>query len=829
MNPKYTNEASPHGDPPILPLLQGVQRSGHGWKALCPAHGDTNPSLSITLAESGNTLLHCFAGCATEDVVHAVGAEMSILMAGAGGPAPSAARNDKGWSRYQDAAEFVARRLNGTVEDIHQYHGIDGLMRFVSVRIRTPKDKTFRVLHERDGRWHFGDPDRLLPLYRLPRLLPSPTVLIVEGERCVDAAAQHGIIATTSSHGANSAAKTDWLQLENKLVTIWPDNDQPGRDYAGEVVHLLRRVNPEIRIRLVVADGLPEGGDIIDWLKLKADAGMSSEAITTELTALLNAAVPWPDGDSTYSTYSTGPTSTFAPWPAPRPLPKSTPPPPFPINEAFPPACQLFRDYVQAVAHSYQVPLDLAVLLALAAFALALAKTIEVVAQGDWKEVLSIYVLVLLPSGERKSAVFARMISPIYHWQELQASGMAKEIATFENDIEVVKEKIRAKRRHVAKTDDEESDASLDDLLGQLADLEDGTPVPASMVASEATTEAIADMLVQNDERGMLAAPEGDAIDVMLGRYGTGRANFGLWLNGHAGDAVTIRRKGRKPLVLKRPVLCVALTIQPIAAIDLMSSREAEGRGVLGRFLFACPVPMMGYRELQPTPVPTQLSDWYETKLHKLLDRPVPAEPAYLRLSPAAEQVFLVFREKVEIELRPGGPLFDRSSFGSKLPGTILRIAAVLHGVANDGIGDGYIDAATMNAAISWADYLCDHERCANRVPADDAALALAGRIVVWFRRRELTTFSHNDAYNGVRGGPVRNASDIDAALLLLEEHGYIRPLPTPPRRKGAAGRPPSPRYEINPALHPSNSKSGPHNTHNTQNPGDAQGQGGAQ
>ena len=41
--------------------------------ARCPAHDDRNPTLSITAAEDGRALVHCFAGCLTEDVVAKVG------------------------------------------------------------------------------------------------------------------------------------------------------------------------------------------------------------------------------------------------------------------------------------------------------------------------------------------------------------------------------------------------------------------------------------------------------------------------------------------------------------------------------------------------------------------------------------------------------------------------------------------------------------------------------------------------------------------------------------------------------------------------------------
>jgi len=48
------------------------------WIALCPAHGDKSPSLSIKLAED-RILIHCFAGCTAEEVMEAAGLSVSDL------------------------------------------------------------------------------------------------------------------------------------------------------------------------------------------------------------------------------------------------------------------------------------------------------------------------------------------------------------------------------------------------------------------------------------------------------------------------------------------------------------------------------------------------------------------------------------------------------------------------------------------------------------------------------------------------------------------------------------------------------------------------------
>ena len=40
--------------------------------ARCPAHEDTNPSLSIRLDDSGKVLVHCHAGCQQQNVIDAL-------------------------------------------------------------------------------------------------------------------------------------------------------------------------------------------------------------------------------------------------------------------------------------------------------------------------------------------------------------------------------------------------------------------------------------------------------------------------------------------------------------------------------------------------------------------------------------------------------------------------------------------------------------------------------------------------------------------------------------------------------------------------------------
>ena len=63
----------------ILSRLANVCPSDSGWTSLCPSHCDTRASLSIGWTTEGVVLLFCHAGCGVDEIVDAVGLEVSDL------------------------------------------------------------------------------------------------------------------------------------------------------------------------------------------------------------------------------------------------------------------------------------------------------------------------------------------------------------------------------------------------------------------------------------------------------------------------------------------------------------------------------------------------------------------------------------------------------------------------------------------------------------------------------------------------------------------------------------------------------------------------------
>ena len=254
-----------------LDRLQGVRKAGSGYKAICPAHDDKNPSLSVTEGDGGKVLVKCHSGCAFEDIRSALWPQ---------GAAVGTRRSTAPRSSASPTPIRTPQALpDGAHDTVSEYHYADGSVAFASVRRELPgKAKRFSQWTPADGGlWHDKNPLKSLPLYRLPEIVDAEKVVIVEGEKCVHAvlAAWPDMAVTTYGGGSGSWRKTDWQPLAGKDVSIWADADndgppdkqgkkvRPGQDAALEIAAHLATLGCRVRVAIPEPDG---GSDIADWL-----------------------------------------------------------------------------------------------------------------------------------------------------------------------------------------------------------------------------------------------------------------------------------------------------------------------------------------------------------------------------------------------------------------------------------------------------------------------------------------------------------------------------------------------------------------------------------
>ncbi len=121
------------------------------------------------------------------------------------------------------------------------------------------------------------------PLYGLDRLAarPDAPVLVVEGEKAADAAAELFADHVTISWqgGCLATGKADWQPLAGRHLVVWPDNDAPGRKAAVAVERAAMEAGA-IATRIVdVPADWPAGWDVADPLP----AGATTDTLTAML------------------------------------------------------------------------------------------------------------------------------------------------------------------------------------------------------------------------------------------------------------------------------------------------------------------------------------------------------------------------------------------------------------------------------------------------------------------------------------------------------------------------------------------------------------------
>ncbi len=233
-----------------LKTNKGAKKSQGGYVSCCPAHDDSNPSLSIAEDHNGKILLKCFAGCSVEQICIALGLNLSDL--------------------------FFASPIQPT-KTIYSYTDENGQELYRKIRVEhglNGKAKSFYSEHTTaSGKIVSNLQGCRRVLYRLPEVLKAiasgQLIYLVEGEKDADRLAMQGLVATTSLDSLKWPDEfTETLKGANVIVLY--DMDKTGLERRD----LLRKtLQGKVRsLRVVDLPGLTyqesHGADISDWLAM---------------------------------------------------------------------------------------------------------------------------------------------------------------------------------------------------------------------------------------------------------------------------------------------------------------------------------------------------------------------------------------------------------------------------------------------------------------------------------------------------------------------------------------------------------------------------------
>jgi putative DNA primase/helicase len=211
----------------------GGRKEGSQWKACCPAHEDSNPSLAIR-DDRGKLLFHCHAGCAQDAVIEAL----------------------KERGLWESEPREQPRRV------VAEYSYTDERGDVLYQVVRTDPKGFFQRYPDGHGGW-INKKNKRQVLYRLPEVLEAPIVFVVEGEKDAESLRAHGFVATTNAGGATAPWLTSFTEtLRGREVILIPDNDNPGRQRVLTIARALLGHAAQI---IVLA--LEDGKDVSEWFE----------------------------------------------------------------------------------------------------------------------------------------------------------------------------------------------------------------------------------------------------------------------------------------------------------------------------------------------------------------------------------------------------------------------------------------------------------------------------------------------------------------------------------------------------------------------------------
>jgi hypothetical protein len=325
-------------------------------------------------------------------------------------------------------------------------------------------------------------------VYRLPELVGadlSKVVYIPEGEKDVDRLISLGLVATCNPGGVGKWKAEYSNPLRDRLVAIFPDNDEVGQEHALTVVRSLFGITKALKI--INLPDLPPKGDISDWL----DAGGTHE----QLIELVKTA-------PMFQPHAGCPLVLKAEeWGTIEPLGIISVPP-FPVD-ALP---GVLAEFVAAEAEATQTPPDLAAMLSLAVCAAAVAKKVEVQVRNEWLEPVNLFTVTVLEPGNRKSAVFAHTTSPLRDYEaqlvEQERPDLARQLARRRQR----ERQMKALEEKAAKKGDAEAAQEAEEIAVELAMMPE--PALPRLIVDDATSEKLGAMLAEQGGRIASMSPE---------------------------------------------------------------------------------------------------------------------------------------------------------------------------------------------------------------------------------------------------------------------------------------------------------------------------------
>lgn len=368
---------------------------------------------------------------------------------------------------------------------------------------------------------------------------------------------------------------------------------------------------------------------------------------------------------------------------------------PFPVN-AFP---QIIRNAIYEVEQHTQTPQGLIAASALGVISLACQNRIDVCRLTNLRSPVSLYLLTLAESGERKSTVDKMLMKPLYQLEEELFDKYTHALNTWRSDEEIfnferkalmskLKSDIRRNKDHLA----------TNEQLKALLASHQQPPIRFKQIFNDATPAAIKDYLcgywrsigIMSDEAGTI-----------FNGYTLNELPFinKMW----DGATFSVERKSEPEKLIRDARLTLALMVQPDVFKGYLQRKgdTAKGIGFFARCLICQPDSKQGSRRISSPVVSSEHLPVFHQRLMEIVNESIARDNQNdrlcLRFSVEAENRWIEFYNKVESDMGLLGTLSDFRDYASKVAENMARVASLLHYFNGN---DGDISLSAVEDAV---------------------------------------------------------------------------------------------------------------------------------
>ena len=439
------------------------------------------------------------------------------------------------------------------------------------------------------------------------------------------------------------------------------------------------------------------------------------------------------------------------------------------------------RDAILEVQHNLKAPDALIAGSFLTAMSIASQGDVDVELPTGQLRPVSLDVLVIADSGERKSATDSIVGAPIYEHDEKVARDHVQALLAYKADRRLWDAKEAALQRKVAKALDSGTDDDIEHLREKL--ISHGACEPAKPVLSRIVHQNIT-------ERPLMESMQGDGKSIAIlsdeGEIvlkGGAMNKLGTLNKAWDGAKTLTLDRADDSIVVTNPRLTISMMVQERVFREFINKRGevARGSGHLARYLVAWPASTQGFRFMSlEEPVWEQLRRFHQ-RVSELLTAAQTRRIAgdntrkTLAFTQEAKELWVQTQNAIEPRLRQDGDLASIRDFASKSMEITGRVAAILHHFsAQEG---NLISKETLERALEVVGWhfqeFLDVFGDRNHEP-EQARDVRTLAMYLW--RRYWCAGYGGAVRNEVRkSGPIRNQGRFEAALHQLQMEDSVR------------------------------------------------------